>query len=88
MKILHLTQNIIKNTFRIPYIFSHKAARLSDAKKLIDKILKKKTKIKKNKDIEKYIYNFNSKYTYLKVINEIKKLSNNTKSSMSNLSLK
>ena len=44
-----------KYLHRIPYIFSHKAAKLSDVKKLIDKILKKKTKIKKIK-ISKNIY--------------------------------
>ena len=87
MKILRLTQNIIKNTFTEFLIFFHIKQQLSDAKKSIDKILKKKTKIK-NKVIEKYIYNFNSKYTYLKVINEIKKLLNNTKSSMSNFESK
>lgn len=63
----------------IPYIFSHKIDNLTEVKKLVNKVLKNKINTKKNKEIEKYIYNFYSKNAHTKIVNQIKNLSKNFK---------
>ena len=59
-----------------PYLFSHKFESLGGVEKYIKKILKKKNKIKKKKNIEKYIYNFYAENSYQKIIEEIKNYQN------------
>ena len=73
---LAFNPDINEKYFRtIPYLFSHKINSLNKIEQFINKVLKKKIKTKKNKNIEQYIYNFYSKDSYVKIISEIKNLS-------------